>query len=243
MRARLVPLYLHSADDPDFVRHVAQLRQVLQEQAELHEPRPLGAPLPEADAVVFPQLTGEAYRRVDELRALTVPVLVLTSDFGTMAMWDWEIISYLKSEGVSVMAPYSLAGAMTACRALAAKRALREGKFVVYQDRPGVGGFQAEIFKRFYWWEEECTERIRGRFGLRIVKKSFEELGKKAKEVPDDLARAEWERFKHDVPLAGASDRATLSAVKLYRAVRDDIDAESGVLAAGINCLNESSVL
>jgi hypothetical protein len=241
MVARLVPLYLHSGDDPDFVRHVAQLRDLLGEQANLLEPRPLGARLPEADAVVFPQLTGEAYRRADEFRALTVPVLVLTSDFGTMAMWDWEIISYLKSKGTSVMAPYSLADTMTTCRALAAKRALREGKFVVYQDSPGEGGFQPEIFKRFYWWEEECAERIGGRFGLRIAKKSFEELGKKAKELPDDLAREEWERFKDEVPLAGASDRSVLSAVKLYRAVRDDLDAESGVLAAGINCLNESA--
>jgi hypothetical protein len=37
------------------------------------------------------------------------------------------------------------------------------------------------------------------------------------------------------------SDRATLSAVKLYLAVRDDLDQEGGVLAVGINCLNESA--
>lgn len=240
MKARLVPLYLTSPDDPDFVAQVGRLRELLAAEAELLAPLPLGAALPEADAVVFPQLVGDAYRRVPEVRALTLPILVLTSEFGTMAMWDWEIVSYLRTEGVETIAPYSLAGAATVCRALVAKRELRGGKFLVYQDRPGEGGFQPSIFKRFYWWEDECAERMRDVFGLTIVKRSFEELGRRAQELPDDVAREEWERWRERVPLGDVGERATLSALKLYRAVRDDLDAEGGVLAAGINCLNES---
>ena len=241
MKARLVPLYLTSPDDPDFVAQVGRLRELLVAEAELLAPLPLGAALPEADAVVFPQLVGDAYRRVPEIRALTLPILVLTSEFGTMAMWDWEIVSYLRTEGVETIAPYSLAGAATVCRALVAKRELRGGKFLVYQDRPGEGGFQPSIFKRFYWWEDECTERMHDVFGLTIVKRSFEELGRRAQELPDDVAREEWERWRERVPLGDVGERATLSALKLYRAVRDDLDAEGGVLAAGINCLNESA--
>jgi len=241
MKARLVPLYLTSPDDPDFVAQVGRLRELLVAEAELLAPLPLGAALPEADAVVFPQLVGDAYRRVPEVRALTLPILVLTSEFGTMAMWDWEIVSYLRTEGVETIAPYSLAGAATVCRALVAKRELRGGKFLVYQDRPGEGGFQPSIFKRFYWWEDECAERMRDVFGLTIVKRSFEELGRRAQELPDDVAREEWERWRERVPLGDVGERATLSALKLYRAVRDDLDAEGGVLAAGINCLNESA--
>ena len=241
MKARLVPLYLTSPEDPDFVAQVGRLRELLAAEAELLAPLPLGAALPEADAVVFPQLVGDAYRRVPEVRALTLPILVLTSEFGTMAMWDWEIVSYLRTEGVETIAPYSLAGAATVCRALVAKRELRGGKFLVYQDRPGEGGFQPSIFKRFYWWEDECAERMRDVFGLTIVKRSFEELGRRAQELPDDVAREEWERWRERVPLGDVGERATLSALKLYRAVRDDLDAEGGVLAAGINCLNESA--
>lgn len=241
MKARLVPLYWQTADDAAFVEHLDQLHRLLADYAEFGAPQPLGADLPAADAVVFPQLVGEAYRRAPTLRALNLPVLVLTSDFGTMAMWDWEIISYLRSEGVPVMAPYSLADAIVACRALGAKRELREGKFLVYQDRPGEGGFQPEIFKRFYWWEDECTERIRDRFGLQVVKKSFSELGRRARELPDEHARREWDRFRAEVPLEGVGDRPMLSAVKLYQTVRADIDVEGAVLAAGINCLNESA--
>jgi len=239
-KARLVPLYLAGTADPDFVAQTRRLRELLAGEAELAEPLPLGAPLPEADAAVVPQMLGEAYRHVDELRRLGLPVLVLTSEFGTMAMWDWEIISYLRAEGVAVMAPYSLGAAKTACRALAVKRQLRDGQFLVYQDHPGEGGAQPGIFRRFYWWEEECSQRIGDRFGLRIVKRSFEELGARAKAIPDSEAAREWVRLRDEVPLAGVSDRAVLSAVKLYRAVRDDLDEEHAVLAVGINCLNES---
>ena len=236
-----MPLYLVAPDEPDFVDQTRRLRELLADQAELGDPLPLGAPTPEADAVVFPHMVGEAYRRLGEFRGLRLPVLVLTSEFGALAMWEWEIISYLRAEGVAVMAPYSLSAARTACRALAAKRQLREGRFLVYQDRPGEAGFQPGIFRRSYWWEEECSQRIGDKYGLRIEKRSFEDLRARARAIPDSEASEEWARLRNEVPLDGVSDRATLSAVKLYLAVRDDLDQEGGVLAVGINCLNESA--
>ena len=240
-KARLVPLYLVSEDDPEFVFHTQRLRELLVDQAELtarsHWGRPCPTPTPWSSRRWWGRPTG----RVADFRRLSLPVLVLTSDFGTMAMWDWEIISYLRAEGVEVMSPYSLDGAKTACRALATKRQLAGGQFLVYQDHPGEGGEQPSIFKRFYWWEDECSQRIEQKFGLRIAKRSFAELGARAKAIPDAVAAAEWERVRDQVPTADLSDRATLSAIKLYRAVRDDLDAEDNVLAAGINCLNESA--
>ena len=62
------------------------------------------------------------------------------------------------------------------------KRELAQTRFLVYQDNPGEG-FQASIFKRFYWWEEECTQRIKERFGVEIVRKSFKELGAIAQKI------------------------------------------------------------
>ena len=241
MKARLVPLWLTAADDPDFAAQTARVRELLGDVADVLEPLPLGAPLPEADAALFPQLVGDAYRRAADFRALSLPLLVLTSEFGTMAMWDWELLAYLRGEGVETLAPYSLETARTACRALAAKRELREGRFVVYQDEPGVGGFQPSIFKRFYWWEDECADRMRDAFGLGIVRKSYAELGARAKEIADDVAREEWERRRAGVPADGLPERPLLGATKLYLALRDDLDAEHAVLAAGINCLNESA--
>src|SRR5665213_4222597 len=135
MKARLAPVFFGAADDPELTAQVHRLRELLEDVADVLEPLPIGAQLPDADAVLFPQLIGDAYHRVGEIRALSLPILVLTSEFGTMAMWDWEIISYLRGEGVETIAPYSLAGAATVCRALVAKRELRGGKFLVYQDR------------------------------------------------------------------------------------------------------------
>jgi hypothetical protein len=236
----LIPLYLVAPDDPDFVSQTRRLRGLLADVAEIGDPLPLGAQLPDADGVVFPQMTGEAYRRVEDFHRLDLPVLVLTSEFATMAMWDWEIISYLRAEGVALMAPYSLDAARTACRALGAKRQLRNGRFLVYQDHPAEGGFQSAIFRRFYWWEDECSQRIGDKYGLRVEKRSFADLAARARAIPDSDAAEVWARFGDEVPLEGVCDRAVLSALKLYRAVRDDLDSETAVLAAGINCLNES---
>ncbi len=242
MKARLVPLCFGLPDDPDLVAQTERLRELLVDVAEILELRPLGSAVPaDADAVLFPQLVGDVYRRVPELRELTQPLLVLTSEFGTMAMWDWEIISYLRGEGIATLAPYSLADARTACRALAAKRRLRGGSFLVFQDAPGEGGFQPEIFKRFYWWEEECAERMRDRFGHAIVRRSYAELAARAKAVADEAVREDWQRVRDDVPLGEVAERQVLSALKLYRVLREEVEANGAVLAAGANCLNESA--
>ena len=50
-------------------------------------------------------MLGEAYRRVDEFKAIQAPILVVTSEFATVSMWDWEINRYLALEGVRVIAP------------------------------------------------------------------------------------------------------------------------------------------
>lgn len=239
MKTRLVPLYFHSSTDPDFSAQLTALHVLLADEAELLAPQALGSVLPEADAVVFPQMLGEAFRRLDQFKALGLPVLVITSEFGTVSMWDWEINQFLRSEGVTVVAPYDLEQARLACRLLALRRGLRGSKFVVYQDNPGEG-FQASIFKRFYWWEEECTARLKERFGVEIERRSFKELGAQAIAIPDAAARHAWQEWQDKVPLGDISERALLSALKVYLAVKDGIAGQDNVLAVGINCLNES---
>jgi hypothetical protein len=239
MKAVLVPLYFTSPEDPDFAAQLRALRGLLAEEAELLTPHALGSPLPAADAVVFPQMLGEAFRRLGQFKALGLPALVITSEFGTVSMWDWEINQVLRSEGVTVIAPYDLEQARLACRLLALRRGLRGAKFMVYQDNPGEG-FQASIFKRFYWWEDECTARLQERFGVEIEKRSFKEMGARAQAIADSRARAAWMDWDSRVPLDNLPERALLSAVKVYLAVKDDLEGAGNVLAAGINCLNES---
>jgi L-fucose isomerase-like protein len=111
----------------------------------------------------------------------------------------------------------------------------------VYQDQPASGGGnQDEIFKRFYWWEAECIQAIESKYGARVVKKSFKQLAQDAKAIPDEEAKKVWEQRKNATPIGKLSERAVLSAVKIYMAVKKDLDADPDIIAAGINCLNES---
>lgn len=237
MKPRLIPLYFEPGRDAGFDTQLNALRSLLADHAELLAPVALGAPLPDADAVIFPQLLGEGYRRLADFKALRLPILIVTSQYGTLSMWDWEIISYLKAEGVETIAPYDLAQTKKICNALRVKRELREAKFLVYQDNPGDGA-QASIFKRFYWWEDECVQRMKDRFGVTIVKRSFRELGARAKALPDAEAEAAWKQ--RQVPIDGIAGKPLHSALKVYLAVKRDLEADPTIRAVGINCLNES---
>jgi hypothetical protein len=240
MKAKLVPMYYQSSQDPDFSQQLGHLNERLSQEVEFLKPVALGAPVPrEADAVVFPQMLGQAYARVAEIKALGLPILVITSEFGTVSLWDWEINSYLASEGVEVLAPNTLDQAKAFCRACALKRELKDTKMLVYQDNPGTG-FQPEIFKRFYWWEQECIDRLKNKFGVTVTKKSFKQLGEVAKAISDGEAETAWAAWKDKVPTTGLALRPILSAIKIYLAVKRDLDQDPSIAAAGINCLNES---
>ena len=77
MKARLVPVYF-AGGDADFAVQLARLKELLAEQVDFLEPVPLGNKLPAAEAAIFPQLLGEAYRRLDAIRAIQIPLLVAT---------------------------------------------------------------------------------------------------------------------------------------------------------------------
>ncbi len=237
MKTRVIPVYFDPGRDADFDAQLAVLEKLLADEAEMLPPVPLGAELPEADAVVFPQLLGEAYRRAADFQRIPLPILIVTSRFGTLSMWDWEIICYLKAEGVLTIAPYNLEQTKLVLRALRLKREMRNTSFLVYQDNPGEGA-QASIFKRFYWWEDECTQRIKDRFGVSIIRRSLRELGARAKAIPDEAADEAWRR--RPAPVDGLAGSAIRSAVKVYLAVKQDLDADPSIRAVGMNCLNES---
>ena len=239
MRARLLPVRFPSAD-AEFDEQLARLGTLLGDVAEFLEPVTLGAEaLPESEAAVFPQVLGDAYHHVQALRDLDRPRLVITTEFGTMAMWDWEIGRYLEEAGVPLLAPYELEQARALCRALALRRELTGTRFVVYQDDPGQGLLPA-IFKRFYWWEDECSQRMLDRFGVTIEKRSFRALGEEAKQVSDADADTAYERVRDRTRLDDLPERNRRAALKLYLALRDSLGDDPAIQAAGINCLNEA---
>ena len=241
MKAKLVPIFFNSADDPAFSTQLQKLHELLAEDAEILEPVLLGAALPDTDGVIFPEMLGAAFRELEKFKRLPQPLLIVTSEFGTVSMWDWEINSYLSSNGVKVIGPTNLEKTRQACRAFALKRQLKHSKLLAYQDNPASGGGKQDaIFKRFYWWEPECIEAIEKKYGVTVVKKSFKKLGEEASAIPDEAALKVWEQRKARTPIENLTNRAVLSAVKVYMAVKRDLDQDPDIIAAGINCLNES---
>jgi hypothetical protein len=238
MKARLVPVYFPGRD-ADFDNQVTKLKTLLADEAEILAPVALGSPLPEAEAVVFPQMLGDAYRQLNDIKAITLPLLIITSEFGTVSMWDWEIGSYLRSEGVETIAPYNLEQTKKICKALSVKRELKQTKFMVFQDNPGEGA-QASIFKRFYWWEDECTQRMLNKFGITIVKKSFKKMGADAQQIPDSEAEAVWEQWQSRLNIGNIPKRALNSALKIYIMLKRELAEDEHIQGMGINCLNES---
>jgi hypothetical protein len=240
MKTKLVPVFYETAQNLDFLGQINAIRNLLADEAEILDPVALGAELPDADAVVFPQMLGNAYRVADAIKAIPLPRLVIASEFGTMSMWDWEIDRYLRSKGIEMITPYNLDQTKTICKALSLKRELRQARFLVFQDRPGQGGLQDEIFRRFYWWEAECAQRMADQFGVELVKKSFKTLGETARGIPDAEAESTWRAWENRTPTDRLAPKAILSAVKVYLAVQRELAQDPSIKAVGINCLNES---
>jgi len=239
MLAQVVPLYFKDGRDQDFDTQLNLLKELLADDIQFLPEVGFGDPIPAADAVLFPQILGEAYRQLDDFRAIDVPILIITTEFGTMAMWDWEIIKYLRTEGVEVIAPYNMDQTKNLARALAVKRELGSSKFLVYQDNPGEG-FQPEIFKRFYWWEDECTQRMFNKYGVTLEKGSFLEMAAAAKEITDEEADQAWNDWKDRLNLGEITTRQRNSALKVYLKLKEKLETDNTIKAVGINCLNES---
>ena len=123
----------------------------------------------------------------------------------------------------AVIAPNSLEKTQKACKAFTLKRQLKELKFLVYQDQPASGGGnQDEIFKRFYWWEDECVEAIekplRAQDHQEGILRSWAKMPGRS---PTPKCRGECRLpAKGSTPIAKITNRAVLSAIKTYMAVK-----------------------
>ena len=102
--SKITSRFFDPGRDQGFDNQLTILHELLALEAELLSPVALGSPFPEADAVIFPQLLGEGYRQAAEFERISVPILIVTSEFGTVSMWDWELMSYLQFKGVGCSA-------------------------------------------------------------------------------------------------------------------------------------------
>lgn len=241
-KVRLACLQFEEINEREKEEYQEQMKRLIEIYGDIAEFLPevyVGEKLPEAvDGILFPQMIFAAYRHDEALKAYELPMIVLTSKFGTVEMWDWEIITYLRDLGCNVFSPYSVEMGRTVLRALSVKKKLKGGaKFLMFQDTPGEG-MQANIFKKFYWWEKASTETMERVLGCRQIYKSYKELCESAQAISDDEAKkisGDW-----DIKQEGVGGACFLKAVKVYIAVKRVIDELGGVDGVGANCLNES---
>lgn len=239
-RPRLLPVSLEPEPGEPFARQLATLVELCEGLVDWLPPAYVGDPVPDGvTAVVVPDMSGLAYRLLAEFRRIEVPVLVITSEFGTVSMWDWEIRDYLRRRGVDTVAPTSHSELVDLLRALAVRETLPRSRMLAYLDDLG-GGMQADIFKRFYWYEEECVTDLQRSLGVTVERRSFRELAARAAAVPEVRVVEAHERLSPGVPMGALVWRARAEALRLYLALSDELDETHGVIAAGINCLNES---
>lgn len=242
MRAKLIPLYfeeINEREQGEYQEQMECLREIYQDSAEFLPPVKVGDRVPDnADAIVFPQMIFAAFRHDEEMKQYKLPMVVLTSKYGTVEMWDWEIVTYLRDLGCSVFSPYSIEMGKVILRSIAAKASLKQGaRFLMFQDTPGEG-MQANIFKKFYWWEKQSTKTMEEVFGIEMIYRSWKEVSEQARGISDEEAREisrDW-----DIHQQGVSEAAFLRSVKIYIAVKAVIDEIGGVAGVGANCLNES---
>ena len=158
MTARLLPVYLEADSPPEsFARQLDELVRLAGDMAQwLPAIGIRQAAGVDADAVIVPDMSGLAYRLRDEFTALGVPILVVTSEFGTVSMWDWEIRDFLRRRGVDTVTPTSLQEFHDILRAVGLSRRLQTATMLAYQDDLGAGQ-QPDIFKRFYWWRTTAS--------------------------------------------------------------------------------------
>lgn len=243
MKAKVVPVYFHGRNDREVAGYKEQLERLeilYGEEMELLDSIELGQEIPaNADAVLFPQLFGAVFRQRELIEEISLPILIITSEFGTVEMWDWEIVAWLKDElSKDVFFPYNTDMAKVILRAFAVRGIMKNGiNFLMFQDDPGEG-MQAYLFKKFFWWDESCTRQVEKAFGIHIVYRSWKEVNEKAALIGDGDAWSLWEARK--VPQADVSGESILKAVKLYMAIKSVIDEVGNVYGVGSNCLNES---
>lgn len=243
-KALLQPLYfkeINQREKSEFSQQLEKLKILYGEVADFLDPIAVGEQIPQAaQAVLFAQMTGAVFGYQEQISKIVLPIILMTSEFGTVEMWDWEIAAYLRENLYmrNIFTPYSVEMAKVILRAVSSRQVMKNGgKFLVFQDSPGEG-MQAYIFKRFFWWEKECIWRIEDCFGVKVIFKSWKEINEKAEAIGDEDAWRLWEERK--VPQFMVDRGAILRAVKLYMAVHDEAVREGNVLGVGSNCLNES---
>lgn len=237
----LLPIYLEKEPQKSFHRQLANLKELSSGMVSWLPPAQIDdLPRGQPHAIVIPDLSGEAYKSTSAFLAIKVPIILVTSEFGTISMWDWEARDFLRRRGVATLAPTSLEEFHDILRGIHVGQTLKSSIMLSYQDDLGAGK-QADIFKRFFWYDKSCAESLKEKLGVEVQVRSFRALNERALSIKNSRVSEELARVQSTVPIVGVAAIARENALRLKLAISDELDETPGVIAAGINCLNESA--
>ena len=89
LKARIVPLQFVETNERErgeYEEQMGKLREFYGSVADFLDTVPVGEEIPDCDAIVFPQLIGAAYHYTETLTKYNRPIVVITSQFGTVDM-------------------------------------------------------------------------------------------------------------------------------------------------------------
>ncbi len=230
MKAKVVPiLFPDQKNEGRFADQLQLVKEMFADEAEFLDPAQLEGELPEADAAVLFSLPPKTvYHKVELLKKVSLPMIVISSEYGARSMWDWENFTYLRAEGVNVYSPYTQELTRILLRTVAFKRQMKSSKLLIWMSDPHQG---------FYFFDRQSAERIHDTFGVTVEFASYKDVCERARQIPDEDARREAKErvvLKEDV-----RGSRLLNAYKLYMAMREQIDATPGVIGVGCACLDE----
>jgi hypothetical protein len=237
----LLPLYLEKLPQESFHLQLANLKELSLGMADWLPARQIDdVPSILPHAIVLPDLSGEVYKNVSTFIGLKIPIIIVTSEFATISMWDWEARDFLRRKGIETLAPTSLEEFHDILRGINVRQTLKSSIMLSYQDDLGAGK-QADIFKKFFWYDESCAINLKKKLGVEVQVRSFKALNDRALSIKNSRVSEELTRVQSKVPIAGVAAIARENALRLKLAISDELDETPGVIAAGINCLNESA--
>ena len=98
MKARLVPLYFDPGRDERFRQDARRPPYAAGRARGVPRTRAAGRPAARSRRRDLPAAAGRSLPAGGRLSRHRVPILLVTSEFGTLSMWDWEIAEYLRSQ-------------------------------------------------------------------------------------------------------------------------------------------------
>jgi len=182
---------------------------------------------PDILLMCLPEFTFNFGNLYDSMGDLNIPVIVLTSN-PELILIDANLVASLRANGANVKYAISEKQALGMVKVAASPRILEGRRAVLFGRRFDSTSVPAHNLTEYQVYE---------RTGVIMEYRPMEQLARLYKDVDEESARSEMERWKREaVEVIGVPDKAILDASRLYVLLRSIIEKEE-LSAVAIDCL------